>query len=86
MTQIVRVEYQRTTYYAIQWSWLGLFKRYRDLSTKHWWTGQRHIQIWCLSTDLQLVKHRYNELIQKVDVMRVTPLYETKVEEAIYAD
>lgn len=85
MIQIVKTNIKGITFYAIERSWFGIFKRYRWRHQNFWESKTDMISKDCLFEDLKDAKYEYNKIVKKNKLLFI-PLYETKVEEAIHAD
>ena len=86
MKRIVKIIYNGKTEYAVQTRFLFFFKKYRSLYSSNWWSSADDVIQFCSTPDLARAKVLLASLPPKERHFRVEPLYETKVEEAVYAD
>lgn len=74
MIKVVHINIGDTKGYAIQWSWLGLFKRYRWCDRNEWEPKGSHFIKYAVHKDIKSAIQVYNELNPKIVAMTITEL------------
>lgn len=82
MIRIVEIKYNNKSYYAVQYSWLGVYKAYFSTYNYAWWHRISEVTDRCLHLDLVSAQSALTQYLKSVEKPKITVVSISKVEKA----